>query len=124
MTTLYSTLNIPATGGTSLSSVSVPVTLPLVCVHAKLTNGAAIPNLKRGVQLILAASPFTVAAASAPALLPPSVILDLQPSQEINGTAYFKSEPIILEGTTLYAWLNADALGADLTLDAQLVEIA
>jgi hypothetical protein len=73
----------------------------------------------------VAATPFTLNAASdAPNVLEPSYVLTCTPSQNPSGTAYYKTEPFIAEGTNLYAWINSDALGQSITVDATIVEIA
>jgi len=123
-TTLYSSQTISSSGGQALSPTSVALTKHLVSVHVKLTTGSTSPTYQRSLQLVLAATPFSITPANAPAQLEPSYVLSAQPKTDANGVVYFKSEPIVVEGLNLYAWVNSDALGADITLDAEVEEIA
>jgi len=124
MSTLYTSQTVLSSGGAALLPTSVTLSKPLVSVHAKVTTGSTLPTPKKGFQIVLAATPYTVADATAPTALKPSVILYCEPVQTANGVTYFKSQPTLLEGLNLHAWINADALGAAATLDAQVVEIA
>jgi len=95
-----------------------------VSVHAKVTTGTTIPDSQKAIQLVLAATPFSVTTADAPSQLTPSYILTIKPNRSANGVLYYKSEPIVAEGPNFYAWINSGSLGADITLDAEVVEIA
>ncbi len=124
MSTLYSSETIPSAGGSALSATSTSLTKHLVSLHARVTTGASLPTPEATFQIILSATPFTLDDDDAPSQLRPSLVLTCKPVQTSSGVFVFKSEPTLLEGPNVHAWINADALGADVTLDATLVEIA
>jgi hypothetical protein len=125
MSTLYSSQTVVAAGGTSLLPTTLTLSKPMISLHAKVTSGTTVPTADKTFQIIVAATPYSLSTASAaPGALPPSQVLTCTPSQTASGVVYFKSEPFITEGLNLYAWVNADALGQAVTLDATVVEIA
>jgi len=124
MPTLYTTQTLTSSGGENLLPTSVALTKSLVALHAKVTTGSTSPTPEKGFQIILAATPYTLAAADAPTRLQPSYILYCEPKLTANGVAYYKSEPFVAEGLNLHAWVASDTLGANVTLDATVVEIA
>jgi hypothetical protein len=125
MSTLYSSQSLSASGGVSLSPTLATLSASLICLHVKVTNGSIVPTPDKRFQLVVAATPFTLSAASdAPGKLEPSYVLTCLPSNAASGVAYYKTEPFIAEGSNLYAWVNSDALGQGVMLDATIVEIA